>query len=180
MLYEGLFLALPTSEGETLKIAVFPLVAGAMFVLARMASSEVKPSSFSQSTPHTNVVLPEDTGISAAAQAESLEPLRITKFFFRAFDLVPGAPDPEMFADELIVELYNADTDQRWSVSYYVATPRGLAQLLKEKSWKYLYAPAILVVPRYNLEDIRRAVETRIREENELSAPGLGPSEESG
>jgi hypothetical protein len=43
-----------------------------------------------------------------------------------------------------------------------------LAKHLQEKSWRYLYAPEILVFPRYNLEEIRRAVVSRISADNEL------------
>ena len=60
------------------------------------------------------------------------------------------------------VQLYDPDSGHSWWQSYFVATPRGLEKTLREKSWKYLYAPEILVIPRYDLEEVRRAVVSRI------------------
>jgi len=88
--------------------------------------------------------------------------IRIRKFYFRKADAIPGPDDPEVFADELNVELYDPESDHAWWQSYFVATPRGLANILREKSWRYLHAPQILIFPRYNLEEIRRAVVSRI------------------
>jgi hypothetical protein len=62
----------------------------------------------------------------------------------------------------LHVELYDPDTGHSWWQSYFVATPEGLAKILHDKAWRYLHAPAVLVFPRYDLEEIRRAVVNRI------------------
>jgi hypothetical protein len=98
----------------------------------------------------------------------ALGSLRIRKFYFKKADAIPGPDDPEVFADELNIELYDPDSGHAWWQSYFVATPLGLAKVLREKSWRYLHAPEILVFPRYNLEEIRRAVVSRIRAENEF------------
>ena len=89
------------------------------------------------------------------------------KFYFKKADAIPGPDDPEVFADELNIELYDPDSGHAWWQSYFVATPQGLARLLREKSWRYLHAPDILVFPRYNLEEIRRAVVSRIIADHE-------------
>ncbi|MBZ5683988.1 MAG: hypothetical protein LAP86_03045 [Acidobacteriia bacterium] len=94
--------------------------------------------------------------------------LRIREFYFKKADAIPGPDDPEVFADELNIELYDPDSGHAWWQSYFVATPQGLARLLREKSWRYLHAPEILVFPRYNLEEIRRAVVSRIRADHEF------------
>jgi hypothetical protein len=88
--------------------------------------------------------------------------LRIRKLYFDKADAIPGPDDPEVFADELHVELYDPESGHAWWQAYFVATPQGLAKILQEKSWRYLHAPQILVLPRYNLEEIRRAVVSRI------------------
>jgi hypothetical protein len=92
----------------------------------------------------------------------SLGKIQIKKFFFKKTDAIPGPVDREVFADELQIELYDPDSDHSWWQSYFVATPRGLAKILREKSWKYLHAPQILVMPKYDLEEIRRAAVSRI------------------
>ncbi len=93
--------------------------------------------------------------------------IRIRRLYFNKADAIPGPADPEVFADELHVELYDPDSGHAWWQSYFVATPQGIARQLREKSWRYLYAPEILVFPRYNLEEIRRAVVSRIVADND-------------
>ena len=94
--------------------------------------------------------------------------IQITKFFFKKADAIPGPADIDVFADELYVELYDPDSGHNWWQSYFVATPLGLEGILRDKSWKYLYAPEMLVVPRYDLEEIRRAVVSRIVADHEF------------
>jgi hypothetical protein len=105
--------------------------------------------------------------------------LRIRKLYFKKADAIPGPDDPEIFADELNIELYDPESGHAWWQSYFVATPQGLAKHLREKSWRYLYAPEILVFPRYNLEEIRRAVVSRIIADNEYFRGRKQPDEES-
>jgi len=69
---------------------------------------------------------------------------------------------------KLQLQLYDPDSDHGWWQSYFVATPQGLAGILREKSWRYLYAPEMIVVPRYDLEEIRRAVASRIMADQEF------------
>jgi hypothetical protein len=103
--------------------------------------------------------------------------LRITKFFFKTLDAVPGPLDPLVFGDDLTVELYDPDSGHKWWQSYFVASPQGLAQILRDKSWNYLYATEMIVVPRYNLEEIRRAVVSRLVESQEYFKPTEGKEE---
>jgi hypothetical protein len=92
----------------------------------------------------------------------SLGKLQIRKLFFDKTDVIPGPEDPEVFAEELHIELYDRDSDHAWWQSYFVATPRGLAKILRERHWRYLHAPQILVFPYYDFEEIRRAVVSRL------------------
>lgn len=147
-------------------------------------------------SPGTHFNLPNDArpeslgaaqfGAAASALAEqqvfapdaALGAVRITKFYFSKFDLASGPADPEAFYDELFVELYDADTGHRWMQSYGVATPRGLTQILQEKSWSYLFANGIIVLPKYDLARIREAVIARLAEDNETFEPAEKPHEE--
>ena len=92
----------------------------------------------------------------------SLGRLQIKKLFFDKTDVIPGPEDPDVFAEELHIELYDRVSDHAWWQSYFVATPRGLAKILRDKQWRYLHAPQILVLPHYDFEEIRRAVVSRI------------------
>jgi hypothetical protein len=101
---------------------------------------------------------------SNAPVSDNLGRVRVTQFNFAHFDAVPGPPDPESFADELIVELYDSVSDFRWTSTYVVATPAGIRKLMDEERWSFFYATEIFVVRRYDLQTIREAVYGRIKE----------------
>ncbi len=101
-----------------------------------------------------------------------LGPVKVVKFNFAGFEADPGPPNPDEFCDELFVELYNPDHDQRWTQSYLVASPRGLERTLEQKGWDCLFADYVFVIRRYDLPEIRRAVLERIAEEQELARAG--------
>ncbi|HEU5234665.1 MAG TPA: hypothetical protein VFU50_17525 [Terriglobales bacterium] len=121
-------------------------------------------------------------GSSRAAREADLAPVsdhlgrvRVTQFNFEHFDAAPGPPDPDCFADELIIELYDSASDFRWTVTYVVATPAGIRKRMDDEQWNFLYATEIFIVRTYNLETIRRAVYGRIREIHDQVA--LDPEE---
>lgn len=173
-------LAIPV---DGLKFLLLVLVGGGLLALGRWSSRRGPTGSGNAPghtlTPDTAEVLPGEESNpkvwppSAEEVAASLpfDPalanIRIRKLYFKKADAIPGPDDPEVFADELNIELYDPDSGHAWWQSYFVATPQGLAKHLREKSWRYLYAPEILVFPRYSLEEIRRAVVSRIRADHE-------------
>jgi hypothetical protein len=77
------------------------------------------------------------------------------------------------------VELYDADSGHKWWQSYFVATPEGLANVLRDQSWKFLYAPQTLVLRQYDLEKIRRAVVSRIKADHDFFSDSQESAEES-
>ena len=109
----------------------------------------------------------------------ALGKIRIQKFFFEKVDAIPGPAEAEVFADELHVQLYDPDSGHYWWQAYFVATPKGLAKILRDKSWRYLHAPQMLVLPRYDLEEIRRAVVSRIVADHDFFRDREEPEEES-
>jgi hypothetical protein len=133
---------------------------------------------FLSSAPQFNTAAQALAEQTALAPDAALEPVRITKFYFSKFDLASGPADPEVFYDELFVELYDADSGHRWMQSYGVATPRGLERILQDKSWGYLFANGIIVLPKYDLARIREAVIARLAEDNETFEPAQKPKEE--
>lgn len=152
----------------------------ALYVIARWASrrQEQGPADVPPEIPVSLAVgshafrSPDPQEVLASFPADpSLGRIRITKFFFEKLDAIPGPSDPAVFADNLNVELYDPNSDHKWWQSYLVASPQGLAQILREHSWKYLYVNEVLVLPRYDLEEIRRAVVSRIIETNEFFKP---------
>jgi len=112
---------------------------------------------------------------STAPVSDSLGRVRVTQFNFAHFDAVPGPPDPDCFADELLVELYDSVSDFRWTSTYVVATPAGIRKMMDEERWSFFYATEVFVVRRYDLQTIREAVYGRVKEIHD-EVP-LGPDE---
>ena len=173
--------AISAAPEEALKFLLLVVVGGGLLALGRWSSRLAAPRSADSpadapapdatelppgSTPKVWPPSAEEVAASLPFDPQ-LGNLRIRKFFFKTADVMPGPDDPEEFADELNVELYDPDSNHAWWQSYFVATPQGLARILREKHWRYLHAPEILVFPRYDLEEIRRAVVSRIVADHE-------------
>lgn len=166
---------------DALKLLLLALIGGGLLVLGRWSSrlgGARSHNAFPDApTPDVANLLPGSTPKLWPPSAEevatslpfdpALGNIRIKKFFFEKTDAIPGPTDREIFADELHVELYDPDSDHGWWQSYFVATPQGLAKILHDKSWRYLHAPDVLVFSRYDLEEIRRAVVSRIMADHE-------------
>jgi hypothetical protein len=172
--------------GSRMSVLIMLLCAAGLYVFARWASSlgDQDPSDVTRQepaipVPPSSAFLPPHAreALASFPPDPSLGRIRITKFFFGKLDPIPGPPDPDVFADELIVELYDPDSGHTWEQSYFVASPLGLREILRDKSWKYLYAAEMLVLPRYDLEEIRRAVVSGIVDSNELFKPSKSTEE---
>jgi hypothetical protein len=105
-----------------------------------------------------------DGKLPTAPISMDLGRVTVIRFNFLHFDAVPGPPDPESFADELMLELYDSVSDFRWTTTYVVATPSGIRKLMDDERWSFFYATEIFVVRRYDLQTIREAVYGRIKE----------------
>jgi hypothetical protein len=182
------------SADDVVKLLLLLLVAAVLLGLGRW-SSRLGGGTYEEAEAEVRIsnspplkdedVAPRVSAPSAEEIAASfpfdplLGKIRLKKFFFEKVDAIPGPADLNVFADELHVQLYDPDSGHWWWQSYFVATPQGLAQILRDKSWKYLHAPEILVLPRYDLEEIRRAVVSRIMADHEYFKDKQQPEEES-
>jgi hypothetical protein len=140
-----MLLATLAVPADGLKFLLLVLVGGRLLALGRW-SSRLGPTGSGDApgntpTPDTAELPPSEESNpkvwppSAEEVAASLpfDPalgdLRIRKFYFKKADAIPGPDDPEVFADELNIELYDPDSGHAWWQSYFVATPQGLAKL---------------------------------------------------
>jgi len=180
---------------DPLKLLLLIIFGGGLLAFgrwsSRLGSSTRQDSPLDIPTPDVAGLVPLG-GTGASARPPSAEEvaaslpydpalgnLRIRKFYFNKADAIPGPDDPEVFADELNVELYDPESGHASWQSYFVATPQGLSNLLREKSWRYLHAPQVLVFPHYDLEEIRRAVVSRVVADHELLKSSEWPDEEA-
>jgi hypothetical protein len=184
-----------TTADDLLRLLVLVVIGGGLVALGRWSSrlgAAPRPDSPADvPTPDVKELQPSlkpaprvwPPGAEEVAASFPFDPLlgkiQIKKFFFEKVDAIPAPDAPDVFADELHVQLYDPDTDHGWWQSYFVATPQGLSGILRQKSWKYLYAPEMIVVPRYDLEEIRRAVVVRIRADHEFFKDKKEPEEET-
>jgi len=187
--------AIAAGSQDAYKILLLVAIGGGLLSLGRWSSrlgagqSEDLPGNMpapdprdlpSEGGPAPKVWPPSAEEVAASLPFDpSLGRIRIKRLFFDKTDVYPGPDDSEIFAEELHIELYDPDSDHSWWQSYFVATPQGLAKILREKHWRYLHAPQVLVFPRYDLEEIRRAVVNRIVADNELFRGKEPENEES-
>ncbi len=82
----------------------------------------------------------------------------VRNYFFRETDLITGPPDPEDFYDEFLIECEHPETGYRWWTGFYVATPKGLARVMAEGRTDFLYGDSTIIVRRFDLKTIVRAV----------------------
>jgi hypothetical protein len=94
--------------------------------------------------------------------------LQIVRYYFREIDAANGPPNPEAFYDELFVDVVDPRTRDIWNYSYFVATPQGVAQVMQEEKWDWLFSADLLIVKTYELNTILDAVLESLEEQHEL------------
>lgn len=172
-------------DSETLKYLLLFGCGAGLWVFARWASrlGGSDPSLPYPQVPELDAPMPARPALDPESALSFLPPdprlgsIRIKGVHFSKFDALPGPADPKCFCDELFVELYDANTGYFWTQSYLVATPEGLADVLREKSWKYLRTGSVIIVRRYDLQDIREAVVDYIIEDQKLGSGDDVPRE---
>lgn len=155
--------------GGHLQLLLIALCVIALYLVARIISN--KPNSpDNEMRAQSQAFVPKFSlatfakDYRSAPISDNLGRVRVSQFNFAHFDAMPGPPDPESFADELILELYDSVSDFRWTVTYVVATPSGIRKLMDDERWSFFHATEIFIVRRYDLQLIREAVYGRIKE----------------
>lgn len=106
---------------------------------------------------------------AAEGPADDQPRLRIRQHYFRSFDSETGPPDPDCFYDELFLELEDTDTGGSWTISYFVGTPSGIAQVMREEGWDEMFGADLLIVRHFDRELILRSLLQRINEHYEIA-----------
>jgi hypothetical protein len=174
----------PALDSDLAKIALLSGAATVLYLLARHLSQAPRssdlpvaldPEPLSFSEPVKPVVPPVGYEIPFPLDVRELEAKygpgfarpNILNYYFRHTDLVEGPRDPEDFYDEFFVELENPEHEHRWTTSFHVATPKGLERVMREDGSEFVYGEGTIIVPRFDLATILRAVLERYAEPND-------------
>jgi hypothetical protein len=180
------------SSADTIKIVILVSAFVAIYALSRWASRHSESLPPSPEMPReTAKVLPLEAprewpkvvpinvrpqfARTEVVDESALLPVRIVKFYFSRFDVIPGPPDPAAFADEVFVELYDENSGYQWTNSYFVATARGIQQMLEDEHWQYAFADQTFFVRRYDAQAIRQMIVEQLINTQERPKP---PKEE--
>lgn len=163
----------------TLKVALVVACAFALFALSRSLSSRAEhnhtmpvPSDSLEPpfkrppsvTPKVGSELPFpfdmrrlEAELEAKYGPDFFRPV-ILNYYFGHMDIATGPPNPADFYDEFYIEFENPDEGHRWTSSYWVTTPAGLARQMDEERSNAIWGYGTLVVRRFDLETILRAI----------------------
>ena len=84
--------------------------------------------------------------------------IQIRAWNFATFEIEIGPPDRNCFADDLWMDLYDSSSGHGWRHTYFVATPAGLEKMLRDSKSSFMFLPQILVLNRYDVAELRKAV----------------------
>jgi len=104
-----------------------------------------------------------------AAHPHDKPHLRIRQHYFRSFESETGPPDSECFYDELFVEIEHPDGDS-WTISYFVGTPSGIAQVMREEGWDHITGTDLLIVRRFDRDLILHSLLERVAKQYEIAS----------
>jgi hypothetical protein len=98
--------------------------------------------------------------ISVANDALCIPP-RIHNYHFAHTELVRGPADPRDFHDDFFVEMEEPAGGPRFTEQFTVATPSGLARLMREEGVAHLFPENLLLISNFNLCEMLTAVVSR-------------------
>jgi hypothetical protein len=121
---------------------------------------------------------PDQPGYTLLPEQEGDEPgqqntIEIRAWNFATFEIETGPPDRNCFADDLWMDLYDSSTGHGWRQTYFVATPAGLEKMLRDNQSNFMFLPQVLVLNRYDVNELRKAVfdDLRAMEEQRGDVP---------
>jgi hypothetical protein len=86
----------------------------------------------------------------------------IKNYYFIDIDFNKGPSDPENFYEDFRIDVGEAGSDSVTNYSFFVCTPKGIQGAMKELKTDYLMERNLLIVPRFDMELILRAIRERI------------------
>jgi hypothetical protein len=94
------------------------------------------------------------------------QPLEVKSYMFTNFDYRTGPASREDFFENMYVNVGHAGPESNSARTYslYVATPNALAAKMRSENQDYKFGRNLLVVERYDMDVILRAVREHIND----------------
>ena len=145
-----------------LRIVMVVVVAMAVFVFVRLVLLSFARPLKRETSPAPTI----------EAQPRFNAPMTVRKFEFKRFDTKTGPPDGENFQEKLTLHAAPEGSDDISIYSVTVATPRALARSVAMGPGSYAFQRNLLLVERYDVALIERALHEHVNEIVYLSGEG--------
>jgi hypothetical protein len=154
---------------DATKLLVLIAIAAVIMFVARRFSESPSGHEFTPPEPHketppvvpvtgSEIPFPIDVRELESEYGSAVKRPRILNYWFRKTDLIAGPEDKNLFCDEFFMEMVSDDDGHRWTAEHLIATPRGLEKMMAENNYSSFFGDGMIVVPRYELAHIVRAV----------------------
>lgn len=96
---------------------------------------------------------------------------KVLNYYFSNLDLKSGPENPRSFCDQLLVQFEAPETGAQWTNEYTIATPFGLQSLLDQTGQNLSLDGTVIIVSRWDIARILRAVLDDMMERYVASEP---------
>ncbi|MBI2682572.1 MAG: hypothetical protein HYX26_05050 [Acidobacteriales bacterium] len=141
-----------------LRVIIFGVVVASLLVFLRLMLLSIRRGPQPRRAP-----VREDKIIDAEEPV-----LELKSYRFHGCDSAMGPPDPLDFHERLYVSVGPRDSDRARTYCIHVTTPKTLEKELSASGHPARFGRDLLIVHRFEVDVILRAVRDRIRELNEL------------
>ncbi len=155
-----------------MKLLFIILIIIAVYILIRRLSASHSISAEHYRVPQPPTIEGDPASVGDPTEAAAYE---VTRYYFAHTDAEQGPADPDVFYDELFIDLVNTHTGDKFQNRMFVCTPRGLTEEMVREKWDSVVGTELLIVRRYNLEHILTGARHHLEEIYESTlkvAPG--------
>lgn len=157
-----------------MKLLFIVLIILAVYIFMRRLSTAQTISAEHYRVPQPRTIEGDPASVGGESQKPAYE---ITRYYFAHTHADEGPADPDVFYDELFIDLVNSDTGDKFQNHMFVCTPRGLTDEMIKEQWDSVIGTELLIVRRYNIDHILAGARHHLEEIYESTlkvAPGHG------
>lgn len=155
-----------------MKLLFIILIIIAVYIFMRRMSASHTVSTEHYRIPQPHTIEGDPASVGEATDASAYE---ITRYYFAQTNADEGPSDPDVFYDELFIDLVNSHTGDKFQNRIFVCTPRGLTEEMIKEQWDSVVGTELLIVRRYNIDHILAGARHHLEEIYESTlkvAPG--------